>query len=138
VLVADLIRRIDMPMRVGLAQARSYQGATTEAGPLTLNLSMLPEVVGRDVLLVDDIFDTGQTMTALVERLKTLGASSVRTAVLLRKRERCEVTLQPDHVAFDIPNHFVVGYGLDYQDAYRHLPYVAVLEETDLQSGPPR
>jgi hypoxanthine phosphoribosyltransferase len=137
VLMADLIRRIDLPMRVGLVQARSYQGATTEAGPLVLNLSFLPEVGGREVLLVDDIFDTGQTLSTLVAQMEAFGTLSVRTAVLLRKQGRNKVTLAPDHVGFDIPDHFVVGYGLDYQDAYRHLPYVALLESEDLATGPP-
>ncbi len=137
VLMADLIRRIDLPLRVGLVQARSYQGATTESGPLVLNLSLLPEVGGRDVLLVDDIFDTGKTLSTLVAQLEGFGTLSVRTAVLLRKRGRSKVTLEPDHVGFDIPDHFVVGYGLDYQDAYRHLPHVAVLEPEDLAAGPP-
>ena len=89
---------------------------------------MLPDIRGRDVLLVDDIFDTGHTLAALVEQIRTLGPRSVRSAVLLRKQGRQEVDLRPDHVAFEIPDEFVVGYGLDYQDAYRHLPYVAVLE----------
>lgn len=137
VLMADLIRRIDLPMRVGLVQTRSYRGASTEAGPLVLNLSLLPDVSGRDVLLVDDIFDTGQTLSTLVAQLEACGTLSVRTAVLLRKAGRCQVEMQPDHVAFDIPDAFVVGYGLDYQDAYRHLPYVAVLEAADLAQGPP-
>jgi hypoxanthine phosphoribosyltransferase len=137
VLMADLIRRIDLPMRVGLVQARSYQGAATTPGPLVLNLSLLPEVRGRDVLLVDDIFDTGNTLAALVSQLETCGALTVRTLVLLRKQGRQAVPLSPDYVGFDIPNEFVVGYGLDYQDAYRHLPYVAVLEAEDLAAGPP-
>lgn len=137
VLMADLIRRIDLPMRVGLVQTRSYRGATTQAGPLVLNLSLLPDVSGRDVLLVDDIFDTGQTLSTLVAQLEAYNTLSVRTAVLLRKLGRCQVDIQPDHIGFDIPDHFVVGYGLDYQDAYRHLPYVAVLEPADLANGPP-
>jgi hypoxanthine phosphoribosyltransferase len=137
VLVADLIRRIDLPMRVGLVQARSYQGATTVPGPLVLNFTLLPELRGRHVLLVDDIFDTGHTLSAIVDQLETSGALTVRTLVLLRKADRQEVSLRPDYVGFDIPNEFVVGYGLDYQDAYRHLPYVAKLEADEIASGPP-
>jgi len=137
VLMADLIRRIDLPMRVGLVQARSYQGATTDPGPLVLNLSMLPDIAGRDVLLVDDIFDTGTTLSTLVAQMEGFGTLSVRTAVLLRKLGRCQVAMAPDHVGFEIPDLFVVGYGLDYQDAYRHLPHVAVLEPEDLAAGPP-
>ncbi len=137
VLLADLIRQIDLPLRVGLVQARSYQGATTTPGSLVLNLSLLPETRGRDVLLVDDIFDTGHTLAALVSQLDSCGALTVRTLVLLRKQGRQAVALAPDYVGFDIPDAFVVGYGLDYQDAYRHLPYVAVLEDADLAAGPP-
>lgn len=134
-LVADVIRRIDLPMQVGLVQARSYRGPATYPGQLTINADMLPEVQGRDVLLVDDIFDTGHTLSTLVERMQALGAQSVRCAVLLRKEGRQEVALAPDYVGFEIPDHFVVGYGLDYQDAYRHLPYIAVLEPADLASA---
>jgi hypoxanthine phosphoribosyltransferase len=137
VLVADLIRHLDLPVRVGVVQARSYRGSVTTPGPLAVNDSMLPEVKDREVLLVDDIFDTGHTLEMLIAQFHALGARSVRSAVLLRKAGRTEVDFLPDHVGFDIPNAFVVGYGLDYQDAYRHLPFVAVLEEDDLASGPP-
>jgi hypoxanthine phosphoribosyltransferase len=132
VLVADLIRRIDLPLRVGVIQTRSYRGAATSRGPLTVNDSMLPEIRDRDVLLVDDIFDTGHTLAALICQVGALAPRSVRSAVLLRKLGRQQVDISPDHVAFEIPDEFVVGYGLDYQDAYRHLPYVAVLEPHDL------
>ncbi len=137
VLVADLIRRLDMPLRVGVIQARSYRGAAVSPGQLEINDSMLPDVKGRDVLLVDDIFDTGRTLTMVTEQIRALGPRTVRSAVLLFKLGRQEVEFRPDHVAFEIPNEFVVGYGLDYQDAYRHLPYVAVLEADDLAAGPP-
>ncbi|MBI3836491.1 MAG: hypoxanthine phosphoribosyltransferase [Planctomycetia bacterium] len=135
VLVADLIRRIDLPLRVGVIQARSYRGGATRPGPLQIDDSMLPDIQGRDVLLVDDIFDTGQTLSALLQQMQAFGPRSVRSAVLLRKLGRQQVAARPDHVAFEIPDGFVVGYGLDYQDAYRHLPYVAVLEPTDLAPG---
>ena len=136
--VADLVRRLDMPVRIGFLRASSYRGNSTSPGELTVNADLLPDVNGRDILIVDDIFDTGHTMRTLVERLHTMGANSVRSMVLLRKHGRKEVDMEPDHVVFDIPNAFVVGYGLDYEDAYRHLPYVAVLEEEDLVQGPPQ
>ena len=129
VLLADLIRRLDVSLQVGLVQASSYRGA--EPGPLRVDLSMLPEIKGRHVLLVDDIYDTGNTLSALVEQLRQAGPESVRTAVLLRKHGRKAVPMEPDHVGFEIPNQFVVGYGLDYRDAYRNLPYVAVMEAGD-------
>jgi hypoxanthine phosphoribosyltransferase len=133
VFLSDLIRRIDMPLRLELVQARSYRGADTRPGPLVLNLDLLSsDIRGRDVLLVDDIFDTGHTLWELLSQIDDLGPTSVRTAVLLQKEGRCEVPLKPNYVAFDIPNVFVVGYGLDYQDMYRNLPYVAELESSDL------
>jgi hypoxanthine phosphoribosyltransferase len=135
VLVADLIRYLDLPLRVGVIQARSYCGAATSPGPLAIDASMLPDIRGRDVLLVDDIFDTGRTLAALVEQFATLGPSSLRTMVLLRKAGRQQVALQPDYVGFEIPDVFVVGYGLDYQDGYRHLPYLAELDGDDLRAG---
>ncbi|MEX2112235.1 MAG: hypoxanthine phosphoribosyltransferase [Pirellulales bacterium] len=136
VLLADLIRHLDLPLQVGVIQARSYRGRSTEPGPLQIDPSMLPNIAGRDVLLVDDIFDTGHTLTALIEQLASLSPRSVRSAVLLLKRGRQRVALRPDYVGFEIPDAFVVGYGLDFHDAYRHLPYVAVLEADDLAAGP--
>jgi hypoxanthine phosphoribosyltransferase len=96
---------------------------------------MLPDIEGRDVLLIDDIFDTGHTLAALVLQMRNLRARSVRSAVLLRKLGRQETGDCPDHIAFDIPDGFVVGYGLDFEDAYRHLPYVAVLEAHEIARG---
>jgi hypoxanthine phosphoribosyltransferase len=132
ILLADLIRLLDMPLRVGLVQATSYRGATTTPAELQLNLDIVPEIAGRNVLIVDDIFDTGHTLAAIVERLTALRPALLRSAVLLRKAGRVEVALQPDHVAFEIPNEFVVGYGLDYADMYRNLPHVAALDPGDM------
>ncbi len=131
VLLADLIRLLDMPLKVGLVQATSYRGATTP-GALELNLDLLPDIANRHVLIVDDIFDTGHTLAALLAHFTALRPAQLRSAVLLRKAGRVEVPVQPDHVAFEIPNEFVVGYGLDYADLYRNLPHVAALEPADL------
>ena len=133
VLLADLIRLLDMPLRVGVLQASSYRRGTTR-GELTINAEMMLDVAGRDVLVVDDIFDTGHTLVEVVAKLKELAPTSVTTAVLLRKRGRQEVDFNPEFVAFDIPDEFVVGYGLDYADQYRHLRHLAVLEPDDLAS----
>jgi hypoxanthine phosphoribosyltransferase len=127
VFLADLIRRIDLPLKVGLLQASSYRGATTTAGELRINQELLPDVQGRHVVLLDDILDTGHTITRMVEQIKGLGALTVRVAVLLRKMGRQVIPIEPDYFGFDIPNAFVVGYGLDYNDEYRHLPYIGVL-----------
>jgi hypoxanthine phosphoribosyltransferase len=127
-LVTDLMRRIDQPHQLGLLQASSYRGPATYPGELRINADFLPDVRGRDVLLVDDIFDTGRTLASVVQRVQALGPASVRTAVLLWKRPRTQVDLRPDYVCFEIPDEFVVGYGLDYNGEYRHLPYIGVLE----------
>ena len=128
VLLADLVRQVHTPLRIALLQASSYPGGTTRAGALVVNEAFDPDVTGRDVLLLDDILDTGHTLAALVSRLAGRGALSVRTAVLLRKVGRQEVPFEPDYCGFTIPDAFVVGYGLDYNDDYRHLPYLAVLD----------
>jgi hypoxanthine phosphoribosyltransferase len=132
VLLADLIRLLEMPLRVGVVQASSYRGATTARGSLHINSDLMPDIAGRDVLLVDDIFDTGHTLAEVMRLMHEMGPTSVRTCVLLLKQGRREVEMPVDHVGFDIPNEFVVGYGLDYQDEYRNLPFLGSLEEVDL------
>jgi len=132
IMLADLVRRISIPHRIALIQASSYKGATTVATTLVINESFAPDVANRDVLLLDDILDTGQTLTALIRHLADRGARSVRTAVLLRKFGRQEVPIEPDYCGFTIPDVFVVGYGLDFNDDYRHLPYVGVLKEQEV------
>jgi hypoxanthine phosphoribosyltransferase len=135
VLLADLIRQLDMPLRVGVVQARSYRAGATSPGELTINAELLPEVHGCEVLLVDDIFDTGQTLRALIAQFKQLAPASLRSAVLLRKLGRQRAEMEPDHIGFEIPNEFVVGYGLDHGDAFRNLPYIAALEASELGEG---
>jgi len=135
VLLADLIRMLKIPLRVEMVQARSYRGNNTRPGPLVINVDLLStSVQGRDVLLVDDIFDTGHTLWELVPQIDELGPTSVHTAVLLSKQGRCEVEMKPDYVAFEIPDEFVVGYGLDYCDQYRNLPYIAILEPHEIKN----
>lgn len=130
-LLADLIRQLEMPLRVGIVLASSYRSGTT-AGKLTISTDWLLDVSSRDVMLVDDIFDTGHTLVEVMKQIQSLGPASLKSAVLLRKRARCEVVEQPDFVAFDIPDEFVIGYGLDYRDEYRNLPFLAALEPEDL------
>jgi hypoxanthine phosphoribosyltransferase len=132
VLVSDLIRSIELPLRVGMIRASSYAGRTTTGTDVSVDLNLLPDVRARDVLIVDDIFDSGRTLTAVVERLKTAEAASVRAAVLLWKDRARETEWTPDYFGFKIPEVFVVGYGLDYNDEHRSLPYVAALDADDL------
>lgn len=132
IFLADLVRQMDLPLRIHLVQASSYRGTATSPGELHLRLDTLPDLTGREVLVVDDILDTGQTLSKLVAALRQLGAESVRVAVLLRKEGRLQVPMTADYSGFDIPDAFVVGYGLDYNDEYRHLPHIAILTEQEI------
>jgi hypoxanthine phosphoribosyltransferase len=131
IFLADLVRHLTLPLRIGLIQASSYRGATTSPGALQVQPELVPDVRGRHVLLLDDILDTGQTLDYLVRHLARLGATSVRVGVLLRKQGRQKIALEPDYCGFTIPDCFVVGYGLDYNDEYRNLPYIAVLDSSE-------
>ena len=133
--VADLIRRLDGPINVSMVWASSYRGTATSPGALDLRLDLLPDLTGQHVLLVDDIFDTGKTLEALLAELRRRGAASVRSLVLLRKAGRAEVAIEPDFVGFDIPDKFVVGYGLDFDGALRHLPHLAALDDADIAAA---
>lgn len=132
IFMADLVRKLDMPLRVGVIQARSYDGV--KRGSLSVNMDMLPEIAGRDVLLIDDIFDTGHTLLEVISLLDEFGPRSIRSAVLVLKKGKQLVQMMPDYVGFEIPDVFVVGYGLDYNDAYRNLPYLAALEPSDIDA----
>ncbi|QDU21616.1 hypoxanthine phosphoribosyltransferase [Urbifossiella limnaea] len=128
VFMADLIRRIDLPVRVAFITASSYRGEATTPGKLLIRDELLPDIRGRHVLLLDDILDTGKTLTRVVAHLLDRGAETVKAGVLLRKVGRQEVPFDPDFVGFTIPDRFVVGYGLDFNDEHRHLPYIGVLD----------
>lgn len=132
VLLADLIRQLEMPLRVALIQAARYRTPNEPRKDLKISDALLPNLKDRDVLVIDDIFDTGHTLVEVLAQLLTHEPASVRSAVLMRKIGRSEVPIQPDFVMFEIPDEFVVGYGLDYEDRFRNLPYVAALEPDDL------
>ena len=133
IFLADLIRLLEMPLRVKTIQARKYAHHEMRPGPLVFNLDLLePDVRGRDVLLVDGIFDTGERLWELFQQMDELGPASLRSVVLMRKKGRARVSTEPDLVGFEIPNEYVVGYGLQYRDRYRNLPSVAVLEPDDM------
>lgn len=122
---ADLLRRIPLPLRMECLGVASYHGTTESSGTVTFHQQALPPVQGRDVLLLDDILDTGRTLHAVRQRLLAEAAPrSVRVAVLLRKKKRRAEPLEADYAGFDIGDEFVVGYGLDYQGHYRNLPDV--------------
>jgi hypoxanthine phosphoribosyltransferase len=135
VLLADLIRATSVPLRVALISASSYGGTRTSPGQLSVNSSLVPDLKGRHVVILDDIFDTGKTMVGLYEAVKGFGPASIRSAVLLWKADRTCVEMEPDYFGFRIPDEFVVGYGLDYNDEFRHLPYIGIPDEADLEAA---
>ena len=125
--LADLIRNISLPLRLDFIGVSSY-GAGTESGDLVFTKELRLDVHGRDVLLVDDILDTGRTISRVLTKLRKLKPREIKTCVLLDKPERRVEKVEADYVGFKIPNQFVVGYGLDYAERYRNLPFVGVLK----------
>ena len=134
--LADLIRQLPLPLRVDFVGASSYGSGTASAGAVTLTRGIHLDLAGRDVLLIDDILDTGLTLHALGREIARAHPGSLRTCVLLDKPARRRVPIQADYVGFTIADAFVVGYGLDYQERYRNLPYIAVLRPPAGAAGP--
>ena len=127
-IAADLMRELKVPVTVEYIKASSYGARGATPGELSIIGLENLKIEGKEVLLVDDIFDTGNTLTGLVARLKEKNPKSLTTLVLLRKKMQRTGTVVPDYVLFDIENLFVVGYGLDYKERHRHLPGVYVLK----------
>jgi hypoxanthine phosphoribosyltransferase len=129
VFLADLMRAITIPHRFELVRASSYGSGTTSSGRVAVSRRSDLPLEGRDVLIVEDVIDTGQTLAALGREFDGLGARSVALCVFLSKRRERAVEIRPQYVGFEIPDHYVVGYGLDYDDRYRHLDCVGVLKQ---------
>ena len=127
--VADLSRHLHTPLSMDWMAVSSYGAGTKSTGVVRILKDLDTDVTGRDVLIVEDIIDSGLTLSWLVSNLTNRGAKSVEIATLLRKPEAAKVEINPRYVGFDIPNEFVVGYGLDYAERYRNLPFVATLAE---------
>ena len=129
VFMADLIREIQLPLQLESISVASYHGGTSSSGTVTFYQSRMPEVEGRDIMILDDILDSGRTMSAVKQKLKQECAPrSVKTAVLLSKKIERTVDVEADHVGFNVGDEFVVGYGLDYRGLYRNLPVIGVLK----------
>lgn len=124
--LADLIRHLNLPLRLDFMGVSSY-GSGTESGDLIFTKELRLDVKGRDVLLVDDILDTGNTMNRVLPKLRALKPRRIKTCVLLDKPARRRENIIADYVGFEIPDLFVVGYGLDFAERYRNLPFVGVL-----------
>jgi hypoxanthine phosphoribosyltransferase len=131
VFAADLVRAIDLPLEVDFLGVRSYGDATTSSGIVQITSDLTRSIEGRDVLLVEDIVDTGLTLRFLLDNLRTRDPRTLKLAALLHKPARTRVEVPIDYLGFTIPDVFVVGYGLDAAQLYRNLPYVGQLSGTD-------
>ena len=125
---SDLIRNITIPMELSFIEASSYKDGTTPQGEVKINISRGFSAKGLNILIAEDIIDTGYTMAAVKKELLARGALSVKLCCILDKPSRRKIETSADYIGFTIPDEFVVGYGLDYADMYRNLPYVGVVE----------
>jgi hypoxanthine phosphoribosyltransferase len=126
--LADLIRNLELPLRLDFMGVSSY-GKGTRPGKLVFTKDLKLDVRGRDVLLIDDILDTGKTIKHVIPKLRVLKPCSLKICVFLEKKARRTEKIRADYVGFEIPDFFVVGYGLDFAEQYRNLPFVGVLRE---------
>lgn len=129
VFMGDLMKRLTIPVQIDFMKVSSYGGGTVSKGSVDIILDIRRKDLGTcDILIVEDIIDSGNTLSYLVKYLSDKGAKSVRTCTMLDKPSRREVDFEPDYCGLKIPDEFVVGYGLDYDEKYRALPFVAVLD----------
>lgn len=128
--MADLMKRIDAYIEIDFMDVTSYGNATVSSGEVKIVKDLNTSVEGRDIIIVEDIIDSGLTLSYLVDLFKYRKAKSIRIITLLDKPSGRKVDLKPDYVGFDVPDAFVVGYGLDYAERYRNLPYIGVLKKS--------
>ena len=128
--LADLVRKLDLDVRIELLGVSSYEG-TESTGNVRITSDLRADIAGRHCLLVEDIADTGLTLEYLRRALTVRGPASLKVAALLDKPSRREVAVAVDYVGFSIPDRFVIGYGLDYDQRYRQLPFIAVVTALD-------
>jgi hypoxanthine phosphoribosyltransferase len=136
VFYADLARAIGLPLKVDFLVVSSYAGKAKSSGKIRVLTELTEDIAGRDVLLVEDIVDSGCTLQHLRKALGARKPKSIKVCALLNKPDRRQVEVKVDYVGFNIPNKFVVGYGLDYRQNYRNLPYLAVLDKVDEEGEP--
>jgi len=129
IFMADLLRRIPLPLKLDCLSVASYHGNLQTSGEVIFRQVAPPDVAGRHILLLDDILDSGTTLNTIWERLETASPRSIRVCVLLRKLKSRAGAATADYVGFDIADEFVVGYGLDYMERYRNLPCIGVLRK---------
>jgi hypoxanthine phosphoribosyltransferase len=133
--LADLLRHLTLPVELDFLGVSSYR-SHTEAGTLVFTKELRLDLRGRDVLVIDDILDTGQTLSNVVSRLRAANPLRLRVCVLLEKTARRREPVRPDYVGFQIPDLFVVGYGLDYAERFRNLPFIGVLHPRAILADP--
>ena len=127
---ADLTKNIKLPLMIDFARLSSYRSGTT-SGQMELIYDITAEIEGRDVILVEDIVDSGKTLKYFIELLKKRNPTSVKVCAFIDKKERREVDINADYVGFDIPCGFVIGYGMDYAEKYREFPFLAEVIDAD-------
>lgn len=120
----DLAKKINKKLKIEFLQVSSYGAGTISSGKINLKLDLPDSIEGENLLIVEDIIDTGMTLTYLIEHLKKKNPASIKICTLLDKPERRKYKVDVDYVGFEIPDKFVVGYGLDYNEIYRNLPYI--------------
>lgn len=131
--LSDLLRRIPLPLKLNCLSVASYHGRTQRTGEVFFKELSAPDVAGQDVLILDDILDTGHTLEAVRKKLETCRPHSIRACVLLSKRKQRARNVDVDYIGFEIDDEFVVGYGLDFMERYRNLPYIGVLKKEMLE-----
>jgi len=130
IFLADLVRKINLPVRIDTVSVSSYAGKAVAPGELKALKTFSEDVRGKHVVLIDDILDTGGTLAAVTAEIQAMKPASLKTCVFLSKQKERNIYIKPDCVGFEVKDLFVVGYGLDYDGMYRNLPYVAVLNVT--------
>lgn len=131
IFLADLSRRLTIPRVIEFIAVSSYASGSRSSGAVRLVMDVRGNIEGKHVLIVEDIVDTGHTLKYLIGMLDSHGPASVKTCALVRKAERAEVDVDVDYLGFDIPDKWVVGYGLDYAEKNRTLPYIGIITPTD-------
>ena len=126
--LVDLIRAVDLPLAIDFMAVSSYGAATESSGVVRILKDLETPIEGRDVVLVEDIIDSGLTIAYVLDMLRRRGPASLKVCALLVKEQAAEAGLKADYVGFTIPNKFVVGYGLDFDEKYRNLPYLGILQ----------
>ena len=128
VFLADLMRQIDVPAEIDFMVVSSYGSGVKSSGVVKIVKDLDVPLAGKDILIVEDILDSGLTLSYIKELLESRGPRSIRIATLLDKPSRRKVDLQADYIGFSVPDEFVIGYGLDYDEKYRNLPYIGILK----------